>query len=326
MPAAAARRCTRRSRGDRSDEPWSWFPAVTPGSVKGLLLGVADIDAATDELSAKGIEFEGIEQAPWGRFVQVADPDDSRVILQQNACGPPRRAWGSRARSGRHHECGIGTLRREAAARDPKEGAMQDPVQGTTLPALERTLDPGEKRHRRSRRVLLDERRHPDDPGMGGKAPSGQGSMGAIKRVAAGGGFLCNTYTAQGGTGMIPFAAKLPGRIFPIELSPGRRLIWPTATASAGPPGLELAAALQQTFPGGIFGGEGFILQRIGGDGEAWIELSGEVLSYDLEPGQTMPAHPGHVGLFEATVNFTVQRVPGLANRYLGRTATTSPS
>ena len=86
----------------------------------------------------------------------------------------------------------------------------------------------------------------------------------------------------------------------------------------AATPGIELSMGFQQSFRGGIFGGEGFILQKIGGSGRAFVDLSGEVIVYDLQPGQTMRVHPGHAGLFQASVTFSVQKVPGLANRYMG--------
>jgi uncharacterized protein (AIM24 family) len=108
----------------------------------------------------------------------------------------------------------------------------------------------------------------------------------------------------------------LPGTIFPIELN--QEYLAHRHGFLAGTPGVQISVALQQTFRGGIFGGEGFLLQKIGGSGQAWIELSGEVMVYDLEPGKTLRVHPGHVGLFQSSVSFEVIRVPGMANRYLG--------
>jgi len=149
--------------------------------------------------------------------------------------------------------------------------------------------------------------------GMGGK-----GLLGAVKRVASGSTFLFTTYTAEGSPGMVAFAAKVPGSIFQIEVGPGVEYRAHRHGFLAGTPGVEVSVTLQQQFRSGIFGGEGFLLQTIGGTGQAWIELSGEVMAYDLAPGQTMRAHPGHVGLFQASVTFQVVRVPGLANRYFG--------
>ena len=76
--------------------------------------------------------------------------------------------------------------------------------------------------------------------------------------------------------------------------------------------------ALQQTFRGGVFGGEGFVLQKLEGEGQAWIELSGEIATYDLAAGQSLLVHPGHVGMFTDTVTFSVIRLPGIANRFFG--------
>jgi uncharacterized protein (AIM24 family) len=75
---------------------------------------------------------------------------------------------------------------------------------------------------------------------------------------------------------------------------------------------------LQQTFRGGMYGKEGFVLQRLEGTGRAWIELSGEITTYELAAGQTLLVHPGHVGLFEERVTFTVQRLRGLTNMAFG--------
>ena len=129
---------------------------------------------------------------------------------------------------------------------------------------------------------------------------------------------MMTTYTAQGGAGSIAFASKFPGHILPIDVAPGNEFMVHRHGFMAATPGIELSMGFQQSFRGGIFGGEGFILQKVGGQGRAFIDLSGEVIIYDLAPGQTMRVHPGHAGLFQASVTFTVQKVPGMANRYMG--------
>ncbi len=85
-----------------------------------------------------------------------------------------------------------------------------------------------------------------------------------------------------------------------------------------GTDGIVPTVGMQQTFRGGIYGGDGFVLQRLEGEGQAWIELSGEIVSYELAAGQTMLAHPGHVGLFEDRVSFTITRVQGIKNMFFG--------
>ncbi len=68
----------------------------------------------------------------------------------------------------------------------------------------------------------------------------------------------------------------------------------------------------------GIFGGDGFLLQKVNGYGTAWIELSGEVIVKDLRPGETLRVHPGHVGAFTGSVSFQITRVPGIKNMIFG--------
>ncbi len=194
---------------------------------------------------------------------------------------------------------------------------MQDAVQGTVLAVLEITLEPGESVVSEAGEFSWMSDAVEMATGTGGGV-GGQGVMGALKRVAGGSSLLLNTFTAQGGTGMVAFAARLPGRIVPVEVGPGTELLVHRHGFMAGTPGVEISVALQQTFRGGIFGGEGFLLQRLAGAGKAWIELSGEIRAYDLAAGQTLRVHPGHVGMFESSVRFEVVRVPGLANRYLG--------
>jgi uncharacterized protein (TIGR00266 family) len=194
---------------------------------------------------------------------------------------------------------------------------MEETIHGTVMPVLELSLQPGE-----SVVTEVGEFSWMTDAitfttntggGMGGK-----GVMGALKRAVAGASILMTTYTAEGGVGSISFASKLPGHIVPIDVTPGNEFMVHRHGFMAATPGIELSMGFQQSIMGGIFGGEGFILQKIGGNGRAWVDMSGEVLAFDLVAGQSMRAHPGHIGLFQASVQFSVQRVPGLANRYMG--------
>ncbi len=194
---------------------------------------------------------------------------------------------------------------------------MQDTVQGTVLPVLEVVLDPGESVVSEAGEFSWMTENVEMATGTGG-GTGGKGILGALKRAAGGSSFLFNTYTAQGGQGLVAFAAKMPGQIVPVDLGSGAEFVCHRHGFLAGLPGVEISVALQQTFRGGVFGGEGFVLQRLGGTGRAWVELSGEIRTFDLGSGQQLRAHPAHVGLFQSSVRFEVQRVPGLANRYLG--------
>ncbi len=194
---------------------------------------------------------------------------------------------------------------------------MQETIHGTLMQVLELGLDPGESVIAEDGEFSWMTDSIQMATNMGG-GMGGKGLMGAVKRAAGGSSLFFNTFTAQGGPGMISFAAKLPGHIFPIDVAPGQDYMAHRHGFLAGTQGLEISAGFQQSFRGGIFGGMGFVLQRIAGTGRAWIELSGEVLTFDLQPGQSMRVHPGHVGLFQSSVQFQVVRVQGFANRYMG--------
>jgi uncharacterized protein (TIGR00266 family) len=195
---------------------------------------------------------------------------------------------------------------------------MQGDIKGTTMPVLEMLLDPGE--------VIVTV--HGDLSWMtpniqmsqttstGGAG--GGGFMGTLKRMAGGGSLFLTRYEAQGGQGMVAFASKLPGRIFPVEVAQGKGFLVHRHGWVCGTAGVNATVALQQSIRGAIWGGEGFILQKLEGEGTAWIELSGEVFNYQLVAGQTMLVHPGHVGLFEDTVQFSVIRMQGISNYLFG--------
>src|ERR1700691_2154292 len=149
----------------------------------------------------------------------------------------------------------------------------------------------------------------------GAPGGGGGGFMGGLKRMLGGGGLFLTRYQ---GPGSVTFAAKVPGHIVPVDISGGHAYLVHRHGWLAGTPGITASVALQQGFRAGIYGGDGFILQKLDGEGRAWIELAGEVVSYDLPPGQTILVHPGHIGMFQATVQFQITRIPGIANMFFG--------
>jgi uncharacterized protein (TIGR00266 family) len=194
---------------------------------------------------------------------------------------------------------------------------MKDEILGTTMPVLSVSLDGGESVVAEVGEFSWMTDSIQMSTGIGGGV-AGQGLMGALKRKIGGGTLLMSTYTAQGAPGVIAFAAKVPGHILPVDVGSGREFMVHRHGFLAGTPGIQISVGFQQSFTAGVFGGEGFILQRIGGQGRAWAELSGEVTRYELASGQSLRVHPGHVGMFEASVAFQVVRVQGIANRYFG--------
>ncbi|HTW97716.1 MAG TPA: AIM24 family protein [Acidimicrobiales bacterium] len=193
---------------------------------------------------------------------------------------------------------------------------MHAEVKGTTLPVLEMVLDPGES-------VIST---HGELSWMSGNMTMQQtmntggqsGFLAAMKRVIASGGIFLTHYEPSGGTGMIAFASKMPGRIVPFEIQPGQGYLVHRHGWLCGTPGISPTIGLQQSFRGGLWGGDGFVLEKLEGQGTVWVELAGEVLDYELQPGQTLLVHPGHVGIFQDRVSFQITRLPGIKNIMFG--------
>ena len=193
---------------------------------------------------------------------------------------------------------------------------MNHQILGTTLPVLEMTLDPGESIVAVSGELswMTQSIDLQTTTGLGG----GGGLGGLFKRVAGGGSIFMTRYTAQGAPGMVAFATKMPGHILPIEVGQGAAYMSHRHGFLCGTEGIEVSVSFQQSLGAGIFGGNGFLLQRVSGAGQAWIELDGEVIPYTLQAGETLRVHPGHVGMFDATVSFEITRIRGIKNMLFG--------
>jgi uncharacterized protein (TIGR00266 family) len=144
------------------------------------------------------------------------------------------------------------------------------------------------------------------------------GLWGALTRAVSGGGLFMTEYTAQGGPGGVAFAPKVPGHIVPIEVQAGSGYLIHRHGFLCATQGVQLSVALQQSLGGGIFGGEGFILQRLAGACQAWVALGGEIRDSTLQPGETLLVHPGHVGMFEDSVQFNITTISGIKNALFG--------
>lgn len=193
---------------------------------------------------------------------------------------------------------------------------MQSHVTGTTMPVLEFVLDPNEAIISEAGELSwmstsIQMTTHTQFAGGGGL-------FGVIKRVAGGGSIFMTEYRAYGAAGEVAFATKLPGHIVPVEVGPGHEYFIHRHGFLCATPQIQVSVGFQQSLGAGIFGGDGFLLQRLRGQGMAWLELSGELVVRDLQPGETLRVHPGHVGAFQASVSFQITTVPGIKNMIFG--------
>ena len=146
-------------------------------------------------------------------------------------------------------------------------------------------------------------------------AGGGIGKM--FSKAFSGESMFQNIYTARG-AGLIAFGSSFPGRIMPVQISPGREMIVQKTAFLASESSVELSIHFNKKLGAGVFGGEGFIMQRLSGSGIAFIEIDGELVEYELSAGQQIVVDTGNVAGFEVGVQIDIQQVPGLKNKLLG--------
>src|SRR3984885_1942027 len=156
---------------------------------------------------------------------------------------------------------------------------MQSRIVGTTMPVLEVLLQPGEQVI--SEAGELSWMTQSINMTTHTQLAGGGGFFGAIKRVVGGGTLFMTEYTAYGAPGEVAFATKVPGHQYMI----------PRHGFLCATPQVNLGVGFQQSLGAGIFGGDGFLLQKVDGVGTAWLELGGEVVTRDLKPGETLLVH-----------------------------------
>lgn len=193
---------------------------------------------------------------------------------------------------------------------------MKSKITGTTLPVLEIGLEPGDT-------VVA-------EPGEFSwmtenvqlktttMTAGAKGLFGVLGRALSGGGIFMTEYTAPGGNGLIAFAAKVPGQIMQVDVQPDHGYMIHRHGFLCATQGLELSIGFQQSLGAGIFGGNGFVLQKLSGTCSAWVELGGEIVTYDLQAGESIQVHPGHIGMFQDSVNFDIRMMRGITNALFG--------
>ena len=151
------------------------------------------------------------------------------------------------------------------------------------------------------------------------KMETGAGGVGkAFGRMFSGDSLFQNTYTAQGGPGMIAFASSFPGAIRAIQIDPAHPMVVQKRGFLASEQSVELSIFFQKKVGAGFFGGEGFIMQKLSGSGTAFVELDGSVVEYDLGPGESLVVDSGNLAMMDATCSMDIQMVKGVKNVLFG--------
>ncbi|WP_420642082.1 TIGR00266 family protein [Candidatus Leptofilum sp.] len=144
------------------------------------------------------------------------------------------------------------------------------------------------------------------------------GLLKGLARSLSGESLFLTTYTAKGDESMITFTPEAPGSILPVVLGSGESRICQKDAFMVAEDSVSLEMHFRRKLGSGLFGGEGFILQKLTGPGIAWVEIAGEVREYSLQAGETMQVDPGHIAMYELSVNYDIQRVKGVKNMLFG--------
>ncbi|MEA4993106.1 hypothetical protein SDC9_123372 [bioreactor metagenome] len=189
---------------------------------------------------------------------------------------------------------------------------MEYKIEGQTLPVVICQLNSGES--------MITERGSMSwmSPNMQMETTSNGGMGKALGRMFAGEGMFQNRYTAKGGPGMIAFASSFPGDIRVFEIGPGRELVLQKSGFLASEESVELSVFFRKKLGAGLFGGEGFIMQKLSGRGIVFAEFDGHVMEYDLAAGQSIVIDTGYLAAMDATCSMDIQTVPGMKNAIFG--------
>ncbi len=189
---------------------------------------------------------------------------------------------------------------------------MKYNIIGEPLPAVICELSPGETMITESGAMSW------MTPNMKMETTSGGGLGKMFGRMLSGESMFLNRYSAVGGNGQIAFASSFPGSLRAIEVTPGKEIVVQKSAFLASEASVELSTFFQKKIGSGLFGGEGFIMQKLSGDGIAFIEIDGYAVEYNLEAGQSMVIDTGYLAMMEATCSMEIVTVPGVKNALFG--------
>ena len=191
-------------------------------------------------------------------------------------------------------------------------GRISYRIDGTTLPVVTVELQPGEVIFSESGGMSWMSGNVEMNTNTGG----GLGKM--FKRALSGESLFITDFFVNAGRGTVAFASEFPGKIIPFDLKAGESLIVQKDAFMCAEKSVEMDLHFRKRLGTGLFGGEGFIMQRITGPGLAFVEVDGEVVEYQLQAGQQLKVDTGHLAAMEATVDFDVTMIKGFKNILLG--------
>ena len=156
------------------------------------------------------------------------------------------------------------------------------------------------------------------DEGIEMKTSTNGGIMKGLGRALAGESLFMNTYTAQQDDVEIAFSSCFPGKVLEFDLAQGESIIAQKKAFMCAESSVDISMHFRKKLGAGMFGGEGFIMQKITGPGKVFLEIDGEVVKKDLAAGQVLKVDNGYVAAMTSGVDLDITTVPGLKNIMFG--------
>lgn len=142
--------------------------------------------------------------------------------------------------------------------------------------------------------------------------------MKSLGRMFTGESIFMNTYTANVDGAKVAFATTVPGDIVSVNVGENNGFTVQKSAFLCAEPGVDMSIAFTKKFSAGLFGGEGFVLQKAKGNGMLFLEVDGDPVERILAPGEVLKVDTGNVVGFESTVSYEIETVKGLGNIFLG--------
>lgn len=147
---------------------------------------------------------------------------------------------------------------------------------------------------------------------------TGGGLGGMFKRAVSGASLFIIDFAVSGGPGQVAFSTDFPGKVLAIDLDQGQSVVMHKHSFICAEKTVTLDITFTRKLGAGLFGGEGFVLQKLTGPGVVFAELDGDAVEYHLKEHQLLRVEPGHVAMFESSVAFDIEMIKGVANMFLG--------
>ena len=144
------------------------------------------------------------------------------------------------------------------------------------------------------------------------------GLLGALTRGISGESAFVNTFESTGENDEIAFASSFPGQIVHMKLEEGQYIIAQRGAFLAGSENVKLEVYFRKKFWAGMFGGEGFVLNKISGPGDIFLEIDGSLIEKTLAPGEMLKIDTGYCAILEPTITFDVQMLKGFKKIFFG--------